>query len=136
MVRRVLLLLWSTIILSGCSYEYGVVAMLENGQIIFGVDPRSNSNPSCLRRIEVIAEDERESAWRASVSYDDDCANKFPIKYGSSFHGQPQPEWPTITAKPIRPGIIYEVNTTTGATGYGWGRFTIKTDGQLVNLEQ
>lgn len=136
MVRRALLLLWSIIILSGCSYGYDVVATLENGQITFRIDPRSNSKPSCLRQIEVTAEDERESVWLASVSYDDGCANKFPIKYGSSFEGQPQPEWQTIRAKPIRPGIIYEVNTTTGATGYGRGRFTIKTDGQLVNLEQ
>jgi hypothetical protein len=136
MVRRVLLLLWTTIILSGCSYGYDVVAALENGQITFRIDPRSNSKPSCVRRIEVTAEDEKESAWLASVSYDDDCANKFPIKYGSSFVGHPQPEWPTIRAKPLRPGIIYEITTTTGATGYGWGRFTIKTDGQVVNLKQ
>lgn len=136
MVLRVLILLLSTIILSGCSYVYDVIATLENGQITFSIDPRSRSKPSCLSRIEVTAEDDRGSAWLASVSYDDHCANKFPIKYGSRFEGQPQPEWPTIRAKPIRPGIIYEVTTTTGATGYGWGRFIIKTNGQLVNLKQ
>jgi hypothetical protein len=70
------------------------------------------------------------------VDYDDDdCANKFPVAYGMSFKGRHQQEWPPIKAERLRRGVVYEVGTTTGATGYGAGRFIINSDGRVENLE-
>ncbi|WP_157083207.1 hypothetical protein [Novosphingobium lentum] len=119
--------------LGGCSYAYNLLALMRDGHIVFIVDPKSPSVPSCLRRIEVSAEGERSCVWRDSVDYEDACANKFPIPFGAKLTGHPQPEWPTIDAKLLRPGIIYEVSTTTGATGYGEGRFMIDANGRIVN---
>lgn len=134
MKQRLAILAPLAMLLGGCSYSYDVIAVVRDGRIVFVVDPKSSSSPSCLRRIEVSAVDERESVWRESVDYDDDCANKFPIPYGESFKGRHQPEWPAIKASPLRRGVVYEVGTTTGATGYGGGRFIINSDGRVKNL--
>ena len=117
MLQRLAILAPLTMLLGGCSYSYDVLAVVRAGQIVFIVDPKSPSSASCIRRIEVAAVGERSSVWRESVDYDDDCANKFPVSYGVSFKGRHQPEWPTIKASPLRRGVIYEVGTTTGATG-------------------
>jgi hypothetical protein len=127
----IIALLLFTMALGGCSYTYRVVATVRDGRIVFEGDPKS-SPPSCVRTIEVSAVGERDLVWRESVDYDDACANKFPIAYGVSFKGRRQPEWPTIRAKPLRRGITYEVFTTSGATGYGGGRFSIRYDGRVV----
>lgn len=134
MLQRLAILAPLTMLLGGCSYSYDVLAVVRAGQIVFIVDPKSPSSASCIRRIEVAAVGERSSVWRESVDYDDDCANKFPVSYGVSFKGRHQPEWPTIKASPLRRGVIYEVGTTTGATGYGAGRFIIRSDGRVENL--
>ncbi|HEY0957771.1 MAG TPA: hypothetical protein VGE05_00695 [Novosphingobium sp.] len=135
MLRRSITLGLLVTLLSGCSYSYDVLAVARGGQIAFIVDPKSSSSPTCIRRIEVYAEVERATVWRESVDYDDDCANEFPIAYGASFKGRHQEEWPTIPASALRRGVVYEVSTTTGATGYGGGRFVIKTDGRVENLQ-
>lgn len=121
-------------LLGGCSYSYEVLAVARGGQIAFIADPKSSTAPSCIRRIEVYGEGERAPVWRESVDYEDDCANEFPVVYGTRFKGRHQQEWPTISAQQLRPGIVYEVSTTTGATGYGGGRFVIKVDGRVENL--
>jgi hypothetical protein len=41
---------------------------------------------------------------------------------------------PTAVAKPLQRGVIYQISTTTGATGYGGGRFVIQSDGRVVNM--
>lgn len=120
--------------LGGCSYSYDLIASVRNGQIVIDVDPASSQHPVCLRRIEVSAEDVREAAWLESVSYDDDCANKFPLPYGYRLRGAHQRDSQEITAKPLRRETIYEVTATTGATGYGGGRFVIHADGKVENL--
>ena len=122
-------------LLGGCSYSYEVLAVARGGQIAFIVDPKSSSSPSCIRRIEVYGDGERAPVWRESVDYEDDCANEFPVAYGTRFKGRHQQEWPTISAQPLRPGVVYEVSTATGATGYGGGRFVIKADGRVENLK-
>ncbi|MGI8405690.1 MAG: hypothetical protein ACR2OE_13175 [Thermomicrobiales bacterium] len=134
MPRRIATLLLLALALSSCSYSYGVLATVRNGRVVFIVDPASSQQPSCLRRIEVIAEYERDPIWEESVSYDDDCENKFPLPYGARLEGQHQQNQKMADAKPLRRGITYEVSTTTGATGYGGGRFVVRPDGRLENL--
>jgi len=102
---------------------------------VFIVDPKSPSVPSCLRRIEVSTDGGRSSVWRDSVDYADDCANEFPIPFGANLKGRHQPEWPTIDAKPLHRGVVYEVTATTGATGYGVGHFSIDESGHIVNMK-
>lgn len=38
-------------------------------------------------------------------------------------------------ATPLRRGVAYSITTTTGATGYGDGRFVIHADGRVENLK-
>jgi len=134
MLRRTAAFSLLAVLLGGCSYRYEVLAVVRGGQIAFIVDPKSSSSPSCIRRIEIFGDSRRAPVWRESVDYDDDCANEFPVAYGTQFRGRHQQEWPTISAQPLRPGVVYEVITTSGATGYGGGRFVLKADGSVENL--
>ncbi|MCZ8034004.1 MAG: hypothetical protein O9288_04555 [Novosphingobium sp.] len=119
--------------LSGCSYVYNILAVLRDGRVVFIVDPASSNAPSCVRRVEVSVAGSGERTWRESVDYDDACTNRFPIVYGFGFKGRNQPDWPAIQATALQRGVTYEVSTTTGATGYGSGRFSIREDGRIVN---
>ena len=119
--------------LCSCSYSYDVVASVENGQIVFRSISKHSNAPDCIRRIEVYSIGERKTVWRDSVDYGDDCANEFPVTYGAPLRGKKQPEWPTIPATPLRRGLEYEVSTTTGATGYGGGRFHLDDSDSVVN---
>lgn len=134
MIRKIALAMLLASSLGGCSYSYDLIAVVRNGQIIIDVDPSSSQHPSCLRRIEVSAEGSREAAWLESISYDDDCANRFPLPYGSRLRGQHQPESGEVAVKPLRREIIYEMTATTGATGYGDGRFIVHANGRVENL--
>jgi len=120
--------------LGGCSYRYDLTAVVRNGQIVIDVDPSSTRHPSCLREIAVFAEDERRATWLENVSYDDDCANKFPLAYGYRLRGKHGPDSREVAAKPLRWETIYEVTATTGAIGYGGGRFIVHADGRVENL--
>jgi hypothetical protein len=135
--------------LTSCSYAYEILAVVQSGRLAFVVDARSGEQPSCLRYIEVKAEGmERARAepgddtmrvdsgtfWFESVSYDDDCANRFPLEYGRTLSGAHQYDRGIVKAKPLAREVIYEVSTTTGATGYGGGRFIIRKDGRVENL--
>ena len=133
MQTRTVALILLTMSLGGCSYGYELEAVLLNGQVAFIVDPNSRSIPSCFRHIEVSVVGGRNSQWRDSVDYEDACANKFPITYGARLKGRPQTDWPTIYAKPLQRGVFYEVITTTGATGYGGGRFSLDESGRITN---
>lgn len=73
--------------------------------------------------------------WLESVSHDDKCANKFPLPYGVTLKGQHQQDSELIGAKPLRRGTVYEISTTSGATGYGGGRFAVRADGSIENLK-
>ncbi len=68
------------------------------------------------------------------MSYDDDCANKFPLPYGYRLRGTHQPDSREVAAKPLRRETVYEVTATMGATGYGGGRFIVHADGKIENL--
>ncbi|EIZ78476.1 hypothetical protein WSK_2920 [Novosphingobium sp. Rr 2-17] len=134
MIRKILAMALLAASLGGCSYSYDLIVAVQSGHITIGVDPASSQRPSCLRKIYVYAEDERAVTWRESVSYDDDCANKFPLTYGQGLGGKHQGDRGEVTAKALRRETIYEVKTTTGATGYGYGRFIIHEDGMVQNL--
>jgi hypothetical protein len=135
MLRRLTLSLSLALALGSCSYGYDVLAVVRGGRLVFIVDPASPSHPSCVRRIEVTAEGSaQETVWQANVGYDDDCANTFPLAHGAPIKGRLQPEDPFIPAKPLRRGVIYDLSTTSGATGYGGGRFVVREDGRIRNL--
>lgn len=122
-------------LLGGCSYSYDLVAVVRQGRIFIEVPQYSKSHPTCLRRVEVYADGERQPDWRESTSYDDACANKFPLPYRVRLKGQHQSNGSEeVAAKPIRRETVYEVSTTTGATEYGMGRFVVHADGRVENL--
>jgi len=135
--------------LGGCSYGYDLLAEVRDGHLIFVVDPASTQRPSCLRYIDVTADitaigsdgkpydpaPGTHTAWLENIEYDDDCLNKFPLVYGKKLGGHHRPEGPLIAPKPLQREVIYSVTTTTGATGYGGGRFIIHANGRVENLK-
>lgn len=150
MIRRTLFVMLASVSLSGCSYAYDIIAVVQNGRLTFIVDPESKyRQPSCLRQIEVTAQSGPHPApaagddalrvgygtyWSASVGYDDACANRFPIPYGSPLEGKIRADQGKVAPKPLLREVEYEVSTTTGATGYGGGRFIIHANGRVENL--
>lgn len=149
MQRRAAIIMLLALALTGCSYDYRVLAVERDGQLTFIVDPAGNRHPSCLRLVEVTA-DRTNSAkpdagddtsrvgygtfWFESVSHEDGCANTFPLIYGVKLRGRHQTEIGVVKAKPLLRNVVYEVSTTTGATGYGSGRFVVHTDGKVENI--
>ncbi|MGE3691249.1 MAG: hypothetical protein AB7F98_07705 [Novosphingobium sp.] len=121
--------------LSGCSYHYLVSASGSHGRVVFSVETAPLQSPACLRQILVTAVEAREPVWEQKISYDQPCANRFPVTYGEPLLGTPLLDAPAEPAMPLQPGVTYEVLTTTGATGYGSGRFTVMQDGTVRNLE-
>ena len=131
--------------LSGCSYSYDVQARVHDGRLIFDANPQGGSD--CVRHVQVTEENVAGAVWEQTISFDDGCENKFPITYGVPLRGDPHvydsggvPDAmvgtpaPSVAAKKLRAGVIYTVSTTTGATGYGCGRFRIGSDRQVENL--
>lgn len=136
--------------LAGCSYSYDLKAVVIGGRLAFVVDSGSNHAPSCFNAVEVIAQ----GGVRAKASPGDDtsrvqygtfwnqrldygCVDEFPLFYGQYLMGKPNtlgqgPD--SVAAKPLRVGVIYEVFTTSGATGYGSGAFKILPDHRVVNV--
>ena len=135
--------------LGGCSYSYDLRAVAIGGRLAFVVDTKSNRGPSCFNNVEVIAR----GGVRANASPGDDaslvrygtfwnqrldygCVDQFPLFYGQTFRGKANPGQGLnrVAAKPLKIGVIYEVSTTSGATGYGSGAFKILPDHHVVNV--
>ncbi|OHC97097.1 MAG: hypothetical protein A3H25_09335 [Sphingomonadales bacterium RIFCSPLOWO2_12_FULL_63_15] len=134
--------------LSGCSYIYDIKAVAIGGRVAFIVDPRSRHGADCITQIDVIAK----GGARAKPSPGDDiervgygtfwhqrfgieCVDEFPIIYGQTLKGTPDPlDQGPVSAKHLRIGVVYEVSTTTGATGYGGGAFRLTPDRHIENL--
>jgi hypothetical protein len=152
MRRRIVALVLLIATLTSCSYDYRLLAISQDGRLAFVVSPDSDHHPSCFRDVEVIADDGAKAKtapepgddtsrvgygtfWFQSVDYEDDCANRFPILYGASLKGQRQ-QYGSVKAKPLRQEVVYTVSTTSGATGYGGGRFVIHANGQIENLPE
>lgn len=135
--------------LSGCSYDYRVVAIVEHGRLAFAINPASPRRPSCVRAIDITAEtgpsakwaegDDADMVkfgtyWSANVRHEDACLNRFPVAYGVMLMGQASRDRGKVAPKRLRRDTVYEVATVTGATGYGQGRFIVHADGRVENL--
>ena len=136
---RAFLALLTVFVLTGCSYDYTVNAVMLDGRVAFVVAPTSRKNPDCYRQVTI--RDEQATLWQETVDYDDACENRFPIFYGAALNGRPMldasggvPEWAAkVPARPLQRGIWYEISITSAATGYGRGRFRISTEGRIEN---
>lgn len=136
--------------LSGCSYMYDIKAVVIGGRVAFIVDPRSRHGADCITQIDVIARggvrakpspgDDIERVGYGTFwhqRFDIECVDEFPIIYGQTLKGKPDPldqGADVVSAKPLRIGVVYEVSTTTGATGYGGGAFRLTPDRHIENL--
>lgn len=132
--------------LSGCSYSYDVKAKLSEGRLVFNANPQWGAD--CVRQVEVASqEDGAGTVWQQSIAHDDGCENTFPIVYGAALDGKPHiygsggvpaelvgTTAPSVPAKKLKAGVVYIVSTTTGATGYGCGRFRIGPNRHVENL--
>lgn len=132
--------------LPGCSYSYDVQAKVSDGRLVLDANPQWGAD--CVRHVEVRSEDDSAgTVWQQSISNDDRCENRFPIPYGVPLRGRPhvydsggvpdamvRTRAPAVAAERLRVGVTYAVSTTTGATGYGCGRFRIGADRGVENL--
>lgn len=136
--------------LGGCSYSYDLRAVAIDGRLAFVVDSQSNHSPSCFNAVQVLAR----GGVRAKISPGDDasrvkygtfwnerldygCVDQFPLFYGQTFKGMPYSPGQgadIVAAKRLKIGVIYEISTTSGATGYGNGAFKILPDRRVVNV--
>ena len=137
-----LVLLWP--LLSGCTYSYDVGVTVVGGQVTFDADPQRGAD--CIRRVTVTAFS-GEIVWRQSISHEDACAKTFPVVYGVPLEGvrltDPSNRFRDEVAggqspdpgprEPLQTDMIYRVHTTTGSTGYGWGRFRLSKDRKVEN---
>ena len=134
-------------LLDSCSYSYDIRAVARQGRIAFVVDPQSDHQPGCVRRVELSSDDPMPTGassnaqsiatdvlWMYSVDYDDACANRCPLAYGQALKGRHRPEDHRVGPRPLQFERIYEILTTTGATGYGGGRFVVHRNGHIENL--
>lgn len=131
--------------LSGCSYGFDVQAVIIDGRLAFVPGPRG-AKPDCVSRVMVRDEDAPVAAtydaWiRSAYAWADQggygCADRFPLFYGEALKGEDSAGAgisDEVAAKPLRAGVIYEVMITSGATGYGGGRFRLRSDGGVENL--
>lgn len=157
---RLVALVLAAIALGSCSYAYELLAVVIGGKPAFIVDPVSDSKPECINGI-TVSVDKGEPAraepnpgdneklvengiywWKSLVP---DCENSFPIFYGQPLkgkrlvYGEGVPEQfrgeasSLVEAKPLQVGAVYEVTTTSGATGYGSGWFRITADRRVEN---
>jgi len=144
--------LLSTILLSGCSYTYDILAVAINGHLAFVVDPKSRKHSDCIYSIHVqtdqaarakpTAGDDAQLVSRGVFWWKDyavdDCSNPFPIFYGQKLQGQAfvydgKMEKP-VEAKPLVIGVVYEVTAASSGSGYGGGRFRILPNRRIENL--
>lgn len=150
MVRLRLLLPLLAVTLGSCSYTYDLKAVVVGGRLAFVVDPKSRHDAFCINAIDVIAS----GGVRAKAARGDDasrvrygtfwherldykCTDEFPIFYGQRLKGKQGPSdqaIETVAAKPLNIGVVYEVTTTTGATGYGGGAFKLLPDRTVINV--
>jgi hypothetical protein len=128
---RVALVLLMCAALSGCQYRYDVTAVLRNDVLQFEAS-RPLWGDRCVREVEIVVRSGPNAAaspgddalrisqgtyWYAVVDYDDDCANRFPLVYGTTLRGEALINEPygRVSPKPLPPGE-YHVFTTTGET--------------------
>lgn len=151
MLARASILLVFLLGMTGCSYVYDVTAAVIDGRLAFTAEWRTLFREHCVTEIAVVADDREHRAhaeprddkvrvgygtyWRVRVGYE--CENTFPIFYGQQLQGETLPQEQQsgeVAPKPLKRNILYRVETVSGATGYGSGRFMIRTDGRVENF--
>jgi|SRR5690348_16674482 hypothetical protein len=153
-VVRLITLSVALVALASCSYVYKLRAVAVGGRLAFVVDPSSHRRPKCVRSVSVVIDDDGPRAtpapgddkalvlnggvyWEQTVAVDE-CPNPFPVVYGAALKGVPfdygDGRTSSVAAKPLRPGFVYEVDTSSRGSGYGTGWFRIRMDGRIENL--
>lgn len=107
--------------LAGCSRTYRFDARIVDGAVVF-VPSARHSN--CLWRFEMVDE-LGQLVWAAAREVPADpaveapihCDNSAPIRFGTA----PQGMSVTLPARPLQPGMTYEISGFGG--GQFWGRF-------------
>jgi len=149
--------------LGSCSYSYQLLAKVIQGRLAFVVDPASGRTPKCINGI-TVSTDKGESVTATPIAGDDvnliengvfwwqsmegDCKNDFPIFYGQPLKGKrlsyeglnlpnvkPGDLSSVVLPKRLHAGVVYEVSTTSGSTGYGQGWFWITPDRRVENWQ-
>ena len=81
----------------------------------------------------------REIVWQDEEGYGS-CVNEFPVTYGSELLGKDENclggVCKHVSASPLEPGGIYEIQTSGAAGFYGEGKFMYGADGSVTNLKQ
>ena len=129
-----------------------MLAVVINGRLAFVVDPRSRRKPDCIQSVHVST---KEAAIAKASPHDDKqlvsngvfwwqdfavgaCPNPFPIFYGQTLKGQSfvyQGKLASfVGAKPLKIGVVYEIDASSSGSGYGDGRFRIRADRRIENL--
>lgn len=152
MSPRPLLAAFGALALSGCSYVYDLLAVVIDGRLAFVVDPHSRRHPECIQSIHVLtdepvrarptlSDDKRLVAngvfwWKDTAI--DACPNPFPVFYGVQLKGKPfvyqGGSTGSVDAKPLRIGVVYEVDAVSSGSGIGGGRFRILPNRRVENL--
>ena len=147
--------------LGSCSYSYELLAVVMGGRLAFVVDSSSSKEPECMNGITVSTDNGETATAKAApgdneklvangvfwwTSLEPKCENPFPVFYGQKLKGrrliydedsivaQSRGEASSLVeAKPLHVGVVYEVSTTSGATGYGAGWFRVTPDRRVEN---
>jgi len=159
---RIIGFVLAALALGSCSYSYNLLAVAIDGRLAFIVDPSSSHDPDCVNSIHVSTDNGETATAKAAAGDDEklvangvfwwksmerDCKNSFPIFYGQPLkgerlvYGDGVPAYrgkssSVVEAKPLHVGVVYEVSTSSGATGYGEGWFRITADRRVENWRE
>jgi hypothetical protein len=61
------------------------------------------------------------------------CENSVPVFYGVKLKGPPAPGTGYVAPKPLKRGVLYQVETSGSGSGYGSVWFKILPDGHVEN---
>lgn len=138
--------------LASCSSSYEILAKVSDGKITF-VPAKHDiwGDPECVRTIIVTARDgppaqaapgddaadvARGVYWESYFG-SSSCENRFPLIYGAPLRGKPpvlELRDAHVSAKPLRAGVVYDVEAESPGSAYGTGAFMITPKGTITNL--
>lgn len=129
MHHRAMALLAASLLITGCSYHYAIVAVERAGAIIFYA--KDEKGTGCFSDFSVAVED-GPVVWKLSVDryLAPPCQSKFPITYGVKPAGMSE----KVKAAPLQPGTTYKVRGWDGDS-YS-GLFRIKQGITIENLPE
>lgn len=122
--------------LGGCYFSYDVRAVVIDGRLAFTTDKHwLTGEPKCVDAIEVFAyTPDRHVLWRQQAA-PDVCVQDFPIFYGQPMKGARPDDPDAVAAEPLKPGVIYHVDTGTQIGGSGIDLFRLTPERRVENLE-